>query len=68
MTLLHASDAGAMVHGKPIIIKITVFRDKRDLPGFLVEDGSALWRRLRMGYFRGPIGGWNYFRNFRICF
>jgi len=27
----------------------TVFRDKGDLPGFLVEDGSDLRRRLRMG-------------------
>jgi hypothetical protein len=49
MPFLHANRVGAMVHGKPIIIKIRFFLDMRDISGFLVEDGSALGTRLLVG-------------------
>ena len=51
MPFLHASDAGAMVHGKPIIIKMRFFETSETFRIFLVEDDSAPRRRLQMGVF-----------------
>jgi uncharacterized protein len=68
MPFLHASAAGAIVHGKPIIIKIRFFETSETFRDFSSKTAPLSGNGSYWGSFRGPIGGWNYFRYSRFRF
>ena len=68
MPFLHANGIGAMIHGKPIIIKIRFFETSETFRDFSSKTAPLLGVGSHRGANLGPAGGWDYFHNARIRF